>query len=92
MAHIPVLRRGTPYVSLDKIDVIDHRNGSKLIDVSQVGAGIVRKDLPKFAASRDALRSLGYKVEWHEYAMAHSVCMEEIADLNSWLLKALAKA
>lgn len=43
-------------------------------------------------ASRDALRALGYDVEWHEYPMAHSVCMEEIADLNRWLVKVLAKA
>lgn len=39
--------------------------------------------------SRDALRALGYGVEWHEYPMAHSVCMEEIADLNAWLLRTL---
>lgn len=43
-------------------------------------------------ASRDALQAMGYDVEWHEYPMAHSVCMEEIADLNAWLLKVLAKA
>ena len=42
--------------------------------------------------SRELLRALGYEVEWHEYPMAHSVCMEEIADLNHWLLKVLAKA
>jgi phospholipase/carboxylesterase len=41
-------------------------------------------------ASLDALQALGYQVEWHEYPMAHSVCMEEIADLNAWLLKVLA--
>jgi phospholipase/carboxylesterase len=40
--------------------------------------------------SRDALRALGYTVEWHEYPMQHSVCMEEVQDLNAWLLKALA--
>jgi len=54
--HIPVLRRGTPYTSLDKIDVLDHRSGAKLIDVSQVNAGIIRRDLPKFAESRSALQ------------------------------------
>lgn len=43
-------------------------------------------------ASRDALRAMGYDVEWHEYPMAHSVCMEEIADLNQWLVKVLANA
>ena len=41
--------------------------------------------------SRDALTALGYTVEWHEYPMAHSVCAQEIADLNGWLLKVLAK-
>jgi phospholipase/carboxylesterase len=40
-------------------------------------------------ASRDQLRALGYDVEWHEYSMPHSVCMEEIRDLNAWLLKVL---
>jgi phospholipase/carboxylesterase len=39
--------------------------------------------------SRDALTALGYTVEWHEYTMAHSVCMEEIADLNRFLLRVL---
>jgi phospholipase/carboxylesterase len=43
-------------------------------------------------ASRDVLTALGYPVEWHEYTMEHSVCMEEIADINQWLLKVLAPA
>lgn len=42
-------------------------------------------------ASRDALRALGYEVEWHEYPMPHSVCMEEIEDLGRWLNRVLAK-
>jgi phospholipase/carboxylesterase len=41
-------------------------------------------------ASRDALVALGYPVEWHEYPMPHSVCMDEIVDLNRWLLRVLA--
>lgn len=40
-------------------------------------------------ASRDALQALGHPVDWHEYPMAHSVCMEEITDLNAWLLHQL---
>lgn len=42
--------------------------------------------------SRDALQALGYNVEWHDYAMPHSVCVQEIVDLNRWLLKVLAPA
>jgi phospholipase/carboxylesterase len=40
-------------------------------------------------SSRDALLTLGYSIEWHDYAMPHSVCMDEIADLNRWLLRVL---
>lgn len=42
-------------------------------------------------ASRDLLRQQGYQVEWHEYAMGHSVSLEEIADLNRWLVGVLAR-
>ena len=43
-------------------------------------------------ASRDALAALGYTVSWHDYAMGHSVCPEELVDLNRWLLTMLAPA
>ena len=46
--------------------------------------------LNRAEASRDALQALGYPVEWHTYAMEHSVCPEEVADLQRWLLKVLA--
>jgi len=46
--------------------------------------------IARATASRDALKAFGHQVEWHEYPMAHSVCIEEIADLNRWLLKTLA--
>jgi phospholipase/carboxylesterase len=39
--------------------------------------------------SRDYLRGQGYKVEWHEYAMEHSVCAEEVADIRQFLLSVL---
>jgi phospholipase/carboxylesterase len=41
-------------------------------------------------ASRDALVALGHEVEWHEYPMPHSVCEQELADLQRWLLRTLA--
>jgi len=46
--------------------------------------------LDRAIASRDALLALGYPVEWHDYPMPHSVCPQEIADMNRWLLKVLA--
>ncbi len=35
--------------------------------------------------SLEALQIQQYQVEWHEYAMAHSVCMEEIDDIRAFL-------
>lgn len=35
--------------------------------------------------SLERLMALGYSVEWHEYAMPHTVCMEEIEAIEQWL-------
>jgi len=40
-------------------------------------------------ASRRQLEAAGYAVEWHEYPMAHAVCVEEIADVSAWLQRVL---
>lgn len=40
--------------------------------------------------SKEILQQLGYQVEWHEYPMQHSVCMEEIDDISAWLKRVLA--
>jgi phospholipase/carboxylesterase len=39
--------------------------------------------------SREILRKNGYRVEWHEYRMPHSVCGEEVADIADWLRQVL---
>jgi phospholipase/carboxylesterase len=41
-------------------------------------------------AALDQLKALGYNVQWHDYPMPHSVCPQEIADINAWLLQVLA--
>jgi phospholipase/carboxylesterase len=41
-------------------------------------------------ASRDLLVSLGYQLEWHEYAMQHTLCLEEVQHISAWLKKVLA--
>ena len=40
--------------------------------------------------SRDLLKSMGYRIEWHEYMMQHSLCQEEIDDIGAWLKKVIA--
>jgi phospholipase/carboxylesterase len=36
-------------------------------------------------ASADELVRNKYTLEWHEYAMQHTVCMEEVRDIEQWL-------
>lgn len=54
--HLPALRRGRPYASLDQSPLLDHRTGNPLVSISQVNAGIIRKDLARIAESRAALK------------------------------------
>lgn len=54
--HIPALRLGKPYESLDKFEVRDHRTGAIKAVVSAVNAGIIRKDLQRIAGSRASLK------------------------------------
>jgi len=40
--------------------------------------------------ARDFLIRRGYPVEWHEYPMPHSVCLEEIKEIGRWLRNRMA--
>ena len=46
--------------------------------------------LQRATASRDALTAMGYVVQWHDYPMEHSVCPQEVADLEQFLKRILA--
>ena len=56
LPHLPALRKGQPYESLDKIEVKDHRTGEVLATVSQVNAGILRRDIARIGDARAALK------------------------------------
>ncbi|MCB9880324.1 MAG: carboxylesterase [Planctomycetes bacterium] len=36
-------------------------------------------------AARARLERIGYDVDWHEYPIPHSVCLEEIQSLGAWM-------
>ncbi len=40
--------------------------------------------------SRDRLLQAGYPVAWHDYAMGHEVCIEEVNAIGAWLRERLA--
>jgi phospholipase/carboxylesterase len=71
---------------------------------SEVDGSSGSRDLPVFMAhgsfdpmlpmqwgrlSAQKLEETGFKVEWHDYPMAHAVCPQEIADIRNWLLRVL---
>lgn len=71
----------------------DHENVANRLDFANIDTpilmahGISDQMIPitRAITSREALKSLNYTVEWHEYAMGHQVCPQEIADIASWL-------
>jgi hypothetical protein len=56
LPHLPALRLGRAYESLDKIEVKDHRTAEVKALVSQVNGGILMRDLAKLSSARAALR------------------------------------
>lgn len=69
-----------------------------------VDAAAANRDVPIFMAhgtadqvvryewgvtSRRALEANGHKVEWREYPMEHSLCLEEVRAIGAWLAKIL---
>src|SRR6478672_11834048 len=55
MLHVPVLRRGVPYRSLDVVRTPHHRTRENFVEISQANAGLVRKDLQSQAAAKRVL-------------------------------------
>lgn len=51
------------------------------------GDNVVPAFLGKWAY--DVLHKQGYQVSWHDYPMQHSVCEQEIEDIDQWLAKAI---
>ncbi|MCX6381862.1 MAG: aldehyde dehydrogenase family protein [Armatimonadetes bacterium] len=54
--HIPALRRGQNYTSLDKTEIKNVRTGEIVAEVSQVNAGLIKRDMRH--SKRSALASL----------------------------------
>ena len=41
-------------------------------------------------SSKRLLEAQGYAIEWHNYRMEHSVCLEEVHAIGAWLLRVLS--
>lgn len=58
MLHIPLLRKGEPYKSLDVARVAHHGTREIFVEMSQANAGLIRRDLRDQEAGREALAKL----------------------------------
>jgi Aldehyde dehydrogenase family len=57
MLHIPILRRGVPYRSLDVARAPHHRTRAHVAEVSQANVGLIRRDLLDQERGRRALEA-----------------------------------
>ncbi len=55
MLHLPLLRRGEPYKSLDVARVAHHQTRELFVEVSQANVGLIRRDLLDQETGRKAL-------------------------------------
>ncbi|MBX7102544.1 MAG: aldehyde dehydrogenase family protein [Gemmataceae bacterium] len=55
MIHIPALRLGKPYTSLQKTELVHHATGDPIASVSQVSGSMIARDLSRGPAARRAL-------------------------------------
>jgi acyl-CoA reductase-like NAD-dependent aldehyde dehydrogenase len=61
MLHIPILRWGEPYKSLEADTVVHFQTGETLAEVSRANASLVAKDMKNAGRARDALRQVPIK-------------------------------
>jgi acyl-CoA reductase-like NAD-dependent aldehyde dehydrogenase len=58
MLHIPVLRWGTPYTSIDVDPVVHFATGEPIANVSRANGGLIQRDMRKAARARELLRDI----------------------------------
>jgi acyl-CoA reductase-like NAD-dependent aldehyde dehydrogenase len=58
MLHIPILRKGLPYRSVDVKRTAHYRDGQPFVEISQANAGLIRRDLLEQEGPRKILASI----------------------------------
>jgi len=58
--HLPILRKGRPYKSLDVAKAVHYQTREPIADVSQANLGLIRRDLLDQAGPRAALAAIPY--------------------------------
>jgi len=87
LGGLMVLSSYLPLAGTVKAEAVATNSDVPILMVHGSGDQVI--NIARATASRDQLKELGYQVEWHEYPMEHSVCMEEVQAIRGWLGKIL---
>lgn len=83
LAGIMALSSYLPQANVVMEQVHDANRGTNIFMAHGIADDVV--PLAMGEASLNLLTEMGYKPSWHTYPMAHSVCLDEITDIGSWI-------
>ena len=94
MLHIPLLRRGKPYTSLDVACAPHHATGQAFAEISQANVGLIRRDLIEQDAMRASLTAISTSRLIEMTRAASTIFLTTATDVVSmglflWLAKLL---
>ena len=70
MLHIPALRLGKPYISLEKTTLVHHATGEPVAEVSQLSSVAINRDISKMALAKKELSRIPIRELIAMYAKA----------------------
>lgn len=88
LAGLIALSTYLPVQALVEAEATEINRGLPIFAAHGNDDGVVSPQLG--VAARDFLRQAGYAVDWHEYPMPHSVCLEEVRAIGDWLGERMA--
>ena len=73
MLHIPALRLGKPYVSLEKTTLVHHVTGEPVAEVSQISGVAISRDLSKMGQAKKELAAIPIRELVAKYRVAADI-------------------
>ena len=58
MLHIPILRHGRPYESIDFVEIVHHATGEPVARVSQANPGLITRDIGRMDFQAPIVRTI----------------------------------
>ena len=88
LLHVPLLRRGRPYRSLDIVRTPHYRTGEPFVEISQANGGLIRRGLLDPATARGLVSGLTCQASGRESGLTEAL-IEKLGYLGIALLLVL---